>query len=471
MTIRLALPTGGPRPAVAALLEQAGVAANGYEPGSRLLRSVLDEQRLALRIFREKDIPIQVALGNYDLGICGDVWLSELQVRFPLQRLVRVGGLPGPRLEAWLCAAPASGLEPGTLPSPAELGGARLASELPNLADLVAVHMRIPAYRLIPLYGSAEVYPPEDADLLLVPCQDVHQLEEAGLVPLHRLFAGGLALVANAAALASRDLGPVLQKLSPFLTGDAPDLALPRAAAPARSFRRLDRSRQALRLALPDGHAHRHTYAALRAAGLAFEGYEEQTFRRRPEPGIPGLEVKVVRPQDMPQMVALGAFDLAVTGVDWLQEHLARFPSSPVRMAVDLGRSRYKIGPVVDEAFPAATTRAALPLWNALGRPVRVASEYPALAEAFARSVHLQYATIIPINGASEGFVPEDADILIEGSETGASIRANGLKMLDPFMESTNCVIARTEPVTEAAALLEELVARFEVAGRAVALP
>jgi ATP phosphoribosyltransferase len=137
-------------------------------------------------------------------------------------------------------------------------------------------------------------------------------------------------------------------------------------------------------------------------------------------------------------------------------------------MAVDLGRSRYKIGPVVDDAFPYETTAEALPRWRSLGRPVRIASEYPALADAFARDHQLAHTSIIPISGASEGFVPEDADILIEGSETGASIRANGLKMLDPFMESTNCVIIRREPVTPRTDLIEGLLAKLRMAAASV---
>jgi ATP phosphoribosyltransferase len=53
---------------------------------------------------------------------------------------------------------------------------------------------------------------------------------------------------------------------------------------------------------------------------------------------------------------------------------------------------------------------------------------------------------VIPINGASEGFVPDDADILIEGIDTGTSVRANKLTVLERFYESTNCVIANTQP-------------------------
>lgn len=468
MTVKLALPTGDPRPAVGALLEAAGIAATGYEPSSRLLRSVNEDEGLTLRIFREKDIPVQVAMGNYDLGICGDVWLTELQVRFPEQRVVRIGGVPGPETEVWLAAAASSGLAAGDVPLGASISGAAIASELPNLADLLAVHLRIPGYRLLDVYGSADAYTPEDADLALLPVAGAGDVVAKDMTPLHRLFRGGLALIANADALRSKDLTAVLGRLAPHLTGVEPELELPEGRGGVSLPGRPERRRDIVRLALPDGHAQRHTYANLLDAGLRFEGYEEKSYVRRPVSAIPGLEVKVLRPQDMPALVAMGMFDIAVTGVDWLTEITSRFPSAPVEMAVDLGRSRYKIGPVVDQAFPADDTASALKIWLGLGRPVRIASEFPALAESFARSVHLPHTTIIPIAGASEGFVPEDADILIEGSETGTSIRANNLKMLDPFMESTNCVIVRRDPVTTRQDILDDLIARFRKAAAAV---
>jgi ATP phosphoribosyltransferase len=466
MTIKLALPTGDARPAVGELLAGAGIAAPGYEPSSRVLRSVDEDAGITVRVFRERDIPVQVALGNYDLGICSEVWLAELQVRFPLQRVVRVGGLPGPVGEVWVAGSTVSGFEDGVLPAGRSLPGARIVSELPNLADLFAVHARIPGYSLMPLAGSAEAYPPEDADLALLPAHDADAVRAKGLAPLHRMFAGGLVLIANADALVSRPLGPLLGRFASLLTSPGPGVLLPSRGVPLR-FAPVRRSEDVLRLALPDGHAQRHTFAGLQEAGFVFEGYDERTFVRRPRSGVEGLEVKVVRPQDMPQLVAAGVFDLGITGVDLLEEHRCRFPSSPAYMAVDLGRSRYKIGPVVDEAFPADTTAGAMPIWAGLGRPVRIASEFPALAEAFARRQHLLHTTIIPIAGASEGFVPEDADILVEGSETGTSIRANRLKMLDPFMESTNCVIGSRTPVTRRAGLLAELLRRFEGAAAA----
>jgi ATP phosphoribosyltransferase len=458
--LKLALPTGDARATVFELLGQAGIAATGYESGSRLMRSMVEQEGFALRIFRERDIPVQVALGNYDLGICSDAWLTEVQVRFPLQRLVRVGSLPGAMTEVWLAASPESGLRPGQVPAAGALAGARIVSELPNLADHWAMQARIPGYRLIPLAGSADAYPPEDAEIVVAPVAGPAVLEQRGLVPLARVHRGGLALIANADALVTRPMATVLSRLAPLFTGEAPSFTVPpadRGAKLVRTGRRTD----VVRLAVPDGHAQRHAPGVLRAAGIMLDGYDETAYVRRPATSVDGLTAKVLRPQDMPQLIAMGMFDIGISGRDLLYEHLAKFPSSPVEMAVDLGTNRYRIGPVVDQAFPADTTAEAIAIWNNLGRPVRIASEFPATAERFALDHHLRYTTIIPVAGASEGFVPEDADFLVEGTETGTSIRANGLKMLDPFMESTSCVIVRREPATSRLDILEEVVARL----------
>ncbi|OAI41980.1 hypothetical protein AYO38_03370 [bacterium SCGC AG-212-C10] len=468
MSVKFALPTGDYRAAVGTMLAEAGIATAGYEPSSRVLRSVLEDDGLVLRVFRERDIPVQVALGNYHLGICSDTWLEELQVRFPLQRIVRIGGLPSAQTEIWLCAAPASGLKEGQVPRGDALAGARIVSELPNLVDLVSVHLRVPGYRMLAVAGSADAYPPDDADLVLMPADNADAIRRKGLVPLHRIFRGGLGLIANADALGSRDLAPILSRLAPLLSAERPQLTLPTGSAGVPAMVRAERDTAVLRMAVPDGHAQRATPGCLRQAGLEFEGYDEKAYQRRPVSGIPGLEVKVVRPQDMPQLVAMGMFDIAISGRDLLHEHRCKFPDSPVEMAVDLGQNLYRIGPVVDAAFPAETTAEAIAIWNGLGRPVRIASEFPSTAERFALDHNLRHTTIIPVAGASEGFVPEDADFLVEGTETGTSIRANGLKMLDAFMESTNCVLVRRNPVTTQTDLLADLVGRFERAAKAV---
>jgi ATP phosphoribosyltransferase len=74
-----------------------------------------------------------------------------------------------------------------------------------------------------------------------------------------------------------------------------------------------------------------------------------------------------------------------------------------------------------------------------------VASEFAATADHYARSRHFWRYQVIPIAGASEGFVPEDADILIEGTETGRTIAENNLKILDTIYRSTTCLVARRD--------------------------
>jgi ATP phosphoribosyltransferase len=202
--------------------------------------------------------------------------------------------------------------------------------------------------------------------------------------------------------------------------------------------------RRTVRLAIPDGHQQRHVYGALKNAGFEFEGYGEKEYVRRPPSGIEGLEIKVIRPQDMPQLVALGQFDLAITGRDILNEHLYQFPSSPAHEAVDLHVSEYDISAVVDGELPADNLADAVAYWRSQGkRLLTVASEFAATADHYARSRHFWRYQVIPIAGASEGFVPEDADLLIEGTETGRTIAENHLKIIDHINRSTTAVIAR----------------------------
>ena len=63
--------------------------------------------------------------------------------------------------------------------------------------------------------------------------------------------------------------------------------------------------------------------------------------------------IKVIRPQDMPLQVANDNFDLAITGIDWVTDHLDLFPSSPVQALLDLKLGWVKIVAVVSNDVPA----------------------------------------------------------------------------------------------------------------------
>ena len=463
--IKLALPGGETRSETASLLSSIGLHSEEYATGSRAYRFPLTGEEAELRVFREKDIPIQVALGNYDLGICNRIWLQELHARYPQDEVVALRPLGYGRLTLIAATAPQTLRALGPFEGWSKVENLRVASEYPNLAESFALACRLPRYHLLPLWGAAQAYPPEDADVAIF-ADGRGDCERFGLQQVTQLATGSAWLLANRRSLRSKDLGALLSPLLnlPAAEGEPPAPPLPyvmRRPGPARQ--RPYAARSVLRLALPDGHAQRHTYAALSAAGLSFEGYGEKEAVTRPHSGIEGLELKVIRPQDMPQQVALGNFDLAITGRDWVLDHHTAFPSSPVREVADLGRSRYSLSVVVDERIPGDDLPSALAYWRASGwSSIRVASEYANLADHFARQHHLGRYQIIPVSGASEGFVPEDCEILIEGTETGTSVAANHLKVIARIFESTNCLIARSEPPPgELAALFDSLVERL----------
>jgi ATP phosphoribosyltransferase len=445
--IKLALPAGDLRAPVAELLEFAGLPIEGYGEGSRTYRlAARGNDRLTARVFREKDIPVQVALGNYDLGICSIAWVKEMKARFPREPIVPLFDLGVGRSS--ICAAACESL------SLAELGSlpiVRIASEYPNLAELFARSARLRRYRVQAVWGAAEAYPPEDADCVILSSGDDKALASHTLRPLHNMLDNSAWLVGNARALAIKDLDAVVgQLMRKSSASGANGLRMPSPIHAEAGKPRLHQDageKDSLRLAVPDGHQQRHVVEALRDGDLTFDGYGDGHTVRRPASGIEGLAVKVIRPHDMPQLVATGEFDLAITGRDCLLEHRYAFPSSPATELLDLQRGQYNLSAVVSEDLPATTMDEALQLWRAEGKPLlRVAAEFPATADHYARSRHFWRYQVIPIAGASEGFVPEDADLLIEGTETGKTIAENRLKVIDQIYRSTTCVIGHRAP-------------------------
>jgi len=465
--LKLALPGGDLRGATAAALAAAGLASPGYAEGSRTLRLDLDvdgEADVVERVFREKDIPVQIALGNYDLGVCGDPWVQEFLARHADEGLVRLRRLDFGATRLVLAAPAETAARLGSVEDWPRWSGIRIATEYPFLAERLARALRLPRTRVLALLGAAEAYPPEDAEACLLAVDDAADVAKHGLVPVATVAAGHAWLIASRESLARRDLSALLSRL---LTLPSPPVIDPPAPPRARRHDRdepLEREpRRSVRLAVPDGHGQPHTYHALRDAGIAFDGYDETSYVRRPASGIEGLEVKVIRPQDMPAQVALGNFDLAVTGRDCLLDHQYAFPSTPVSEVADLHRSRYMQAAVVAEDLPAETIEEAVRHWRSRGRgTIRVASEYPNLADHYARSAQLGRYAVMPVAGASEGFVPEDAEILIEGTETGRSLVANRLKVIDQLTVSTNCLIAREDwPLSPGAPLIRDLIERL----------
>ncbi len=443
--LRVALPKGRLLAHTAELLKRAGWELDDYSDKARLYRLTSGRfPGLAAKMFQEKDIPIQVAIGNYDLGVCGLDWLTEQLVKFPHSALVKLRELGYGEGGVFVAAAPER-LGDGVLMT--QNSQVRIASEYPNLAERLAAELRLSRFSIYPLWGAADGYPPENAELVLLSRKSADEVAKGGLVSLGKLVDFRACLIVNAQSLKTKDMAWLLDTFNPHL----PEVTITEPPAKISPLQVLvdsfAKDADVVRLALPDGHQQLHVRRVLDAAGLVVDDYPSTTGNRRPH-GPAGFFITVIRPQDMPLQVANGNFDLAVTGRDWLTDHLYQFPSSPVRELMDLKYGWVRIVAVVDGALPVASLAEYRDYRREQDIPCRVASEYVNIADHYVRTSRLGKYRVIPTWGATEAFLPEDADLLIENTETGSTIARHNLKIIDTIFESTACVVGRQQEVT-----------------------
>jgi len=445
--VKLALPKGRLLDDTAALLERVGLGLAGYDERSRSYRPKSTRfPDLFLKVFQERDITIQVTIGNYDLGICGLDWVDELLAKYPSGDLVKVRDLGYGKSDLYVVASSYVGVA-----SVGEINDrfdrVRIVSEYQNLAESFALRQRLRRFSILPIWGAAEVYPPESADVAIIAETSVGSFANYDLVPLARILTSRAFLIANRNSLAKADMAELLACLEPFEAETGGEMPLP-AVVRARVER--GEKGQKIRLALPDGHQQRPTMEFLKKAELNIRGYSEALETRCPTIGLDGVTVKVIRPQDMPLQVANENFDLAITGEDWLKDHLYRFPSSPVQEILALGFGKVAIVAVISEDLPASDVGRLRDLVRGgLLSTIRVASEYVNIADRYARDNHLERYKVIPTWGASEAFLPEDADLLIENTETGETLARHNLRIIDTLFESSACLIGNRNTLSD----------------------
>ena len=472
-SIKFALPKGRFLSSTAKLLDELRLGFEDYNAKTRQYR--LGSSRfayLSAKVLQEKDIPIQVAIGNYDLGICGLDWIEELQTKYPASALTKVSSLAYGEGSIHVAASSATGIS--SLDGLPRQGEYRIVTEYPNLAESLALNLRLRRFKIFPVWGAAEVYPPENADIAILWQRNGSELDMHGLVSLAQLFPVTAYLIANRESMESKDLSQILGCLSARFVADELKPSkhnVPLAAGKvSRQQQRLeptctDWQRKEIKLALPDGHQQKPTSDFLQRAGFSIQGYSGEAMNPRPVWDSGWLGIKVIRPQDMPLQVANGNFDLAITGKDWLLEHLYRFPSSPARELLELGFGEVKIVAAISQDIP-VNNIAELRAFVQSGKlaPIRVASEYTNIADKYLRDNHINPYKLIPTWGASEAFLPEDADLLIDNAQTGKTLAEHRLKIVEVLFQSTACLIGNKNSIDQPGKRekIEFLIQRFQ---------
>jgi len=158
----------------------------------------------------------------------------------------------------------------------------------------------------------------------------------------------------------------------------------------------------------------------------------------------PDIECMLIRAQEMARYVADGILDAGLTGQDWIAEHAvqrtANGRESTVTPVADLiyakqsfGRVRWVLAVPEDSPYTTASD---------LGGKT-VATELVRVTEAHFRRLEIP-VTVEFSWGATEVKPPVLADAIVEVTETGSSLRANRLRIIDTVMESNTQLIANT---------------------------
>jgi len=179
-----------------------------------------------------------------------------------------------------------------------------------------------------------------------------------------------------------------------------------------------------LNLALPKGRMADGVLTLMADAGFKVSPHGRNY---RPACADPRFELKLLKPQDLVRLVELGRHDLAFAGRDWVVELDAQ------------------VDELLDTGLDAVRIVAAAPedrLDDLRSRRLVVASEYERITRAWLDREGYDY-DFVRSHGATEVLPPEDADLIVDNTATGRTLRENGLAELATLMTSSTRLIAR----------------------------
>jgi len=219
-----------------------------------------------------------------------------------------------------------------------------------------------------------------------------------------------------------------------------------------------------VKFAIPGGSLAKDSFEILERAGYKILG-QERTYR--PAINDPKIELKILRPQEIPFFVSEGLQDVGITGLDWIRETCA-----DVEILQNLEYGKIRIIIATSKHLNTINSLSSLmeTLWSKR-KDVRISTEYlnitaeyiknnPSYRKSFGNSEPLVITpwwkrgknprvSIFLSFGATEAKPPEDADAIVDVTETGATLEQNNLKAIETIMESTAVFIANKKSLAD----------------------
>ncbi len=206
-----------------------------------------------------------------------------------------------------------------------------------------------------------------------------------------------------------------------------------------------------LRLGIPKGSLQDATIQLFARAGFNIYASMRSYF---PAIDDPEIECMLIRAQEMARYVADGVLDAGLTGQDWIAEHIA----GAVGGGVPAGARAGDIVPLADlvyakQSFGKVRWVLAVPEESRYQKPQDL--EGATIATELVRATQAYFARLgVNVNvefswGATEVKPPTLADAIVEVTETGSSLRANRLRIIDTVMESNTQLIANAQSLAD----------------------
>ena len=236
-----------------------------------------------------------------------------------------------------------------------------------------------------------------------------------------------------------------------------------------------------VKFAVPKGSIEAATFKILEEAWQSVVGIG-RTYRIRLSD--PEIEVKVLRPQEIPTYVQEGFYDIGITGRDWIREAKAN-----IKILLDLEYGLVKQVFAVPEHFESSNLTELIGEFATKNKPLRISTEYltttsshikensaykryfgdisPMIITPWLRVGENRNVQIFLSFGATEAKPPEDVDAIFDITETGTTLVQNKLKVIDTVMESSAVLVAnkdslrdvkKREKVSDMVALLKGVV-------------
>jgi len=173
----------------------------------------------------------------------------------------------------------------------------------------------------------------------------------------------------------------------------------------------------------------------------------------------PQISVKMLRPQEIPNLVSEGLYDVGITGQDWIGETKA-----DVKQILDLEYGKIKLVIAIPEKYKFKNLDAMIAAYAKKKKTFRISSEYLTTASKFIKQlksykkfygskdpqiitpwVRLGTNKNVQIHlsfGATEAKPPDDVDAIMDVTETGTTLKQNQLKIVDTVLESNAYLVA-----------------------------